>query len=157
MYLKICMQETKGDFWGNTQFLSNIHLPNLSSLPIMEDFMNIPTDVQRQMLLRATYISHDELKDVCRSWKEMMCSPRFYEDRKTYGTSQHLISLIQDIPSLFVYGITVYDPVEKTSERTPPIPYTPPPFITYWRFFSVNGKLVLFGESFNEIENFISI
>lgn len=119
--------------------------------------MNIPTDVQRQMLLRATYISHDELKDVCRSWKEMMCSPRFYEDRKTYGTSQHLISLIQDIPSLFVYGITVYDPVEKTSERTTPIPYTPPPFITYWRFFSVNGKLVLFGESFNEIENFISI
>ena len=105
--------------------------------------MNIPTDVQRQVLLRAPYISHDELKDVCRSWKEMMCSPRFYEDRKTYGTSQHLICLIQDVPGLFVYGITVYDPVEKTSERTAPIPCDLVPFVI--RFVCVNEKLVMFG------------
>eukprot|EP00253_Pinus_taeda_P007624 PITA_07624 len=85
----------------------------------MEDFMNIPTDVQRQVLLRAPYISHDELKDVCRSWKEMMCSPRFYEDRKTYGTSQHLICLIQDVPSLFFYGITVYDSGEDLGKDSP--------------------------------------
>eukprot|EP00253_Pinus_taeda_P006837 PITA_06837 len=116
----------------------------------MEYFLNIPTDIQRQVLLRTPYISHDELKDVCRSWKEMMCIPRFYEDRKTYGTSQHLICLIQSIPSPFilgpsVYGITVYDPVEKTWEKTTPIPCDLVPFVIRFVLSSSKGLIYVAG------------
>jgi hypothetical protein len=145
-----------------TESVSAIHLVCLiclrrksAALPVMEAHPNLPSDLQREVLLRVPYSLHDKMKAVCRSWKDMMSSPQFYEDRKTCGTSEHFICLIHsnlhresENGVILTNGITVYDPRNGTRKRVPPSPYFPRlPQMS--EFLSVNRKLVLLGAGGN--------
>ena len=57
----------------------------------------IPSDLVREILLRVPYEWHDNLKVVCGKWDCMVSNPKFYEDRKICGASEHLVCLIQDV------------------------------------------------------------
>lgn len=117
----------------------------------MEPFPNLPEDIGRQCLLRVSYKSHYSLRAVCKSWESVVNSPRFYDDRKSFGVSEQRICLIQAGPiqqssklqnSAPAYGVSIYDPARNVWEQLPPIPTAFPLFPVCVSF---NQKLVLFG------------
>jgi hypothetical protein len=119
----------------------------------MEAIPDLPSELQREVLLRVPYKFHDKMKTVCRSWKDMMSSPQFYEDRRTYGKTEQFICLTQSDPRRTFdghgIGITVYDPVEGTRKTIPPMPSYP--LKTCVHFLSVNGKIVVLGVCSNQM------
>ena len=98
-------------------------------------------------------MSHDNLKDVCRSWEGMLSNPHFYEDRTISGTSEQLICYIQKDPKAannnfasFGCVITIYDPLNSTWKRLTPCiddPHFPGSISLFSRCVAVNRKLVL--------------
>jgi hypothetical protein len=122
-------------------------------LPVMEAIPDLPSELQREVLLRVPYKFHDKMKTVCRSWKDMMSSPQFYEDRRTYGKTDQFICLTHSDPRRTFdghgIGIIIYDLVEGTRKMIPPIPSYPRK--TCVHFLSVNGKIVLLGVCSNQM------
>ena len=55
----------------------------------------IKYEIIGMILLRVLYQSHFNLKHVCKPWRDVVSTPYFYQDRMTYGTSEHLIGIIQ--------------------------------------------------------------
>jgi len=124
-------------------------------LRLMEIIPNIPEEIGLECLLRVSYKSHGKLKSVCRSWEAMLCSPRFYEDRKISGTSEQLICLIQAIPQTKAYedkwqgapayGLTLYDPLQGAWDRLPSIPQFSDGIPLFCHCVWVDLKLVIIG------------
>jgi hypothetical protein len=56
-----------------------------TTLEVMEALPNIPSDIQREVLLRVPYKLHNTFKAMCGIWEAMMSTPQFFEDRRTYG------------------------------------------------------------------------
>ena len=98
-------------------------------------------------------MSHDNLKDVCRSWEGMLSNPHFYEDRTISGTSEQLVCYIKKDPKAandnftsFGCVITIYDPLNSTWKRLTPCiddPHFPGSISLFSRCVAVNRKLVL--------------
>ena len=115
----------------------------------------LPDDLVRKCLLGVPYTSHDNLKAVCKSWEGIVNRPQFYGDRKISGKSEQLICFIQRVPKAvannsqrfqgpFVFAISIYDPVNGTWRKLPPI--DDPHFTglsSLSQCVAVNGKLVL--------------
>lgn len=108
----------------------------------------LPPELIRQCLLRVSYSSHPNLAAVCRSWRAMVKSPQFYEDRKKFGISQQCICLIGEYHHVLQNRISVYDPVQGTLEQLPRLPHFPGDhqgIPDYCHRVCVNRKLVLIG------------
>ena len=108
----------------------------------------LPDVLVKKCFLGVPYTSHDNLKAVCRSWQVMMSSPHFYVDRKTSGTSEHLICFIQHNQTAVgdkLAVITIYDHLNGTCKRLN-TPIDDPHFLGISirsQCVAVNKKLVL--------------
>ncbi|KAH9314608.1 hypothetical protein KI387_023235, partial [Taxus chinensis] len=94
------------------------------------------------------------VKGVYRSWRSVVKSPRVYEKRKTNGTSERCIVMLQALPqekgnswkeqkTLPVYGKTVHDPVQGGWNRIPSIPKLANSVPLLSQCMSVKEKLML--------------
>jgi len=82
----------------------------------------LPDDLVCEILQRVPYTWHDNLKAVCRSWEGIVSSPHFYDNRNISGHSEQLICFVKkDWMTSFGGVITIYDPLNKTWKRLPPI------------------------------------
>ncbi|GLJ07613.1 hypothetical protein SUGI_0070880 [Cryptomeria japonica] len=92
----------------------------------MEIFPGLPDDIGRRCLLRVPRTSHYTLALVCKTWKNIVCSPLFYQDRKRTGLSQELIVLCwrDSQTDHNICRIKLYDPLQNSFETLPPFPYS---------------------------------
>eukprot|EP01018_Ginkgo_biloba_P025082 Gb_12274 [translate_table: standard] len=113
----------------------------------------LPAELARECLLRVSYQYHASLKLVCRSWKTLVKSPSFYQQRKKAGTAEQCICLVQAIVpeglakslSTPVYRLTVYSTLENSWKRLVHIPHFPTGIPLFSQCVSVNEKLILIG------------
>ena len=78
----------------------------------------LPYDIGRECLLRASLLSHDAMAGVCKTWKNIVCSPLFYQDRKRSGLSQQFL-LTCSRSGLSRCRIKVYDPIQQSYKTLP--------------------------------------
>ena len=85
-------------------------------------------DLVRKYLVGVPYMSHDNLKAVCRSWEGMLSNPHFYADRTIFGRNEEIIFYIQkkmkvtnDHFSSFICVITIYHSLTRTWKQITPI------------------------------------
>jgi hypothetical protein len=108
----------------------------------------LPDDVAMQCLLRVPPRSHAQLQQVSPRWREVVNSPKFYQERKREGTSEKLLCVVQAVePPLIVtgkppvsakrspvFGISVLNVQRRTWERLPPIPDFPESLPIFCRY-----------------------
>ena len=84
----------------------------------MKIIPGLPDDIGRECLLRASLFSHDAMAGVCKTWKNIVCSPLFYQDRKRSGLSQQFL-LTCSTSGLSPCIIKLYDPIQQSYEALP--------------------------------------
>eukprot|EP00249_Psilotum_nudum_P002510 c15586_g1_i1 orf=156-1247(+) len=110
----------------------------------------LPEEIGRECLLRVSLKHHSVLQAVCRSWKALVKSPEFSEERRLHGYAHSCVCLIQSLcDSLrgkhLPCGVTVYDCTLKTWERLPVIPEFENGLPLFCQCVSVENCLVLLG------------
>ncbi|GLJ33287.1 hypothetical protein SUGI_0669670 [Cryptomeria japonica] len=81
----------------------------------MDSINKLPQDMIEQILIRMPYAFHNTLIQVCKQWKDVVESDRFYQARIIYGKSEKFICLLHEA------GITMYDPVRGSRHPLPPM------------------------------------
>ncbi|GLJ14056.1 hypothetical protein SUGI_0224820 [Cryptomeria japonica] len=112
----------------------------------MEIIPGLPDDISRECLLRVSLTSHYKLACVCKTWKEIVYNPIFYQDRKRFGLSQELIILpCWGGKTKKGCRIKLYDPLERSCETLPPFPPEFPYFSGCFNCVPFNHKLFVMG------------
>ncbi|KAK9288019.1 hypothetical protein L1049_016464 [Liquidambar formosana] len=59
----------------------------------------LPDDIALECLVRVPYRFHSTMKWVCRGWRTLIAHPSFYHERRRLRTAEHLVCLVQALPS----------------------------------------------------------
>ena len=84
----------------------------------MKIIPGLPDDIGRECLMRASLFSRDVMGSVCKTWKNIVCSLLFYQDRKRSGLSQQFL-LTYSRSHLSHCKIKLYDPIQQSYEALP--------------------------------------
>ncbi|GLJ19219.1 hypothetical protein SUGI_0345300 [Cryptomeria japonica] len=71
---------------------------------VAEIFPGLPEDIGLDFLQRVPFTSHPNLRAVCRSWRNVMSNPVFYQDRKRLGKEDDFLVIVELLPKLIVMG-----------------------------------------------------
>lgn len=59
----------------------------------------LPDEIGMECLVRVPYGSHSRMKSVCRGWRTLISHPSFSEQRRKARTAEHLVCLVQALPT----------------------------------------------------------
>ncbi|WCJ34085.1 Galactose oxidase/kelch repeat superfamily protein [Euphorbia peplus] len=113
----------------------------------------LPHEIALECLSRLHYSSHGVAARVSKQWLHLFQTRDFYHHRKNSGQTHKVACFIQSFPSIFDpkpikplrYGITMFDPVNRTWERVDPLPNYPNGLPIFSHITSSEGKLVIMG------------
>ncbi|GAB4825664.1 hypothetical protein Ancab_008537 [Ancistrocladus abbreviatus] len=77
----------------------------------------LPNEISLECLLRVPHEFHSTLRSVCHGWRILLSSPYFYRERSRLATAEHLLCLIQPLPTP-PPSLSLPPVSEKTSEKT---------------------------------------
>lgn len=116
----------------------------------------LPEEIALECLTRLHYSTHQVAARVCRRWRKLLKSRNFYYHRKQTGHTHKAACLIQSLPAQAgseqtksvgspKYGVSIFDPINRTWERIDPVPEYPDGLPLFCRVTSSEGKLVIMG------------
>lgn len=122
----------------------------------MELIPGLPEEIGLECLTRLPYSAHQVAGRVCRRWRELLESRKFYHLRKQTGNTHKLACLFQSLPvetasdgrkpvGTPAYGIAVFDTVSGAWNRLDSVPKYPDGLPLFCQLSSVEGKLVVMG------------
>ncbi|XP_010532130.1 PREDICTED: F-box/kelch-repeat protein At1g80440-like [Tarenaya hassleriana] len=118
---------------------------------------DLPDDVARECLLRASYNQFPVISSVCKSWKREISLTEFFRQRKASCHSQKLLVMAQagvdpvrengpgKLLSIPVYRISVLQPGSGLWTELPPVPGLPNGLPLFCRLAAVGSDLVVLG------------
>jgi hypothetical protein len=59
----------------------------------------LPDEIAMDCLVRVPYKFHSNMKLVCQSWRSLIMHPSFYQERRRSGTAEHMVCMIQPLPT----------------------------------------------------------
>jgi len=83
----------------------------------------LPDEISMECLVRVPYQFHSNMKSVCHTWQHLISHPSFYQQRLKFGTSEHLVCLVQPLPPIndsTTTTTTEYDdnPLDSNNNKT---------------------------------------
>ncbi|KAB1218201.1 F-box/kelch-repeat protein SKIP20 [Morella rubra] len=68
--------------------------------PLQRQFIpGLPDEIAMDCLVRVPHQFHSIMKLVCHSWRSLIVHPSFYQERRRFAMAEHMVCLIQPIPS----------------------------------------------------------
>ena len=110
-------------------------------------FADLYDEIGRVCLLRVPLIYHGILRQVCKSWRAVVESPLFYEERKQLKLCDEVIFVLRktlNYEADYIYEMCLYDPKEDAWRMMGGIHSGNPTIHTInQRLISIHGKRVM--------------
>lgn len=125
----------------------------MDSVPFTELLPGLPEELAVECLTRLHYSAHSVASLVCKRWRELILSRRFYYHRKKTGRTLKAACFVQAFPipshskpiGQPCYGISMLDPVSRIWNWVEPIPNYPNGLPMFCEIVSSEGKLAAIG------------
>ncbi|KAJ7534224.1 hypothetical protein O6H91_13G084500 [Diphasiastrum complanatum] len=120
----------------------------------------LPEEIAWTCFVKVSFEWHPQMEAVCRRWKAVLRSKKFFEARKRAGSSRQCVCMVQALPPSSTapiganvagtspppLGITVYDLHQRSWTRLCPVPeFSKAGVPLFSQCVCSNGKLVLLG------------